>query len=224
MEVYIMKKLIFIIVLCISALSVNAQSNAQSLLQQILGNDATSGTLKNILEDVVGGAVSKLDLSLEGNWKYSEPQVQFKSDNLLAKAGGAASTAKIEASLNKLYGKIGLDESMTYTFNADSTFTQTVKIGSSVKNLKGTYSLDKENKIITLKYAALGKVGLGKISAIYANTGTSLALLFDATQMMGLMKKIVNTASTLTGKTSLAALSKVMDSYDGALLGYKMAK
>ncbi len=219
-----MKKLIFIIVLCISALSVNAQSNAQSLLQQILGNDATSGTLKNILEDVVGGAVSKLDLSLEGNWKYSEPQVQFKSDNLLAKAGGAASTAKIEASLNKLYGKIGLDESMTYTFNADSTFTQTVKIGSSVKNLKGTYSLDKENKIITLKYAALGKVGLGKISAIYANTGTSLALLFDATQMMGLMKKIVNTASTLTGKTSLAALSKVMDSYDGALLGYKMAK
>ena len=219
-----MKKLIFIIVLCISALSVNAQSNAQSLLQQILGNDATSGTLKNILEDVVGGAVSKLDLSLEGNWKYSEPQVQFKSDNLLAKAGGAASTAKIEASLNKLYGKIGLDESMTYTFNADSTFTQTVKIGSSVKNLKGTYSLDKENNIITLKYAALGKVGLGKISAIYANTGTSLALLFDATQMMGLMKKIVNTASTLTGKTSLAALSKVMDSYDGALLGYKMAK
>ena len=219
-----MKKLIFIIVLCISALSVNAQSNAQSLLQQILGNDATSGTLKNILEDVVGGAVSKLDLSLEGNWKYSEPQVQFKSENLLAKAGGAASTAKIEASLNKLYGKIGLDESMTYTFNADSTFTQTVKIGSSVKNLKGTYSLDKENKIITLKYAALGKVGLGKISAIYANTGTSLALLFDATQMMGFMKKIVNTASTLTGKTSLAALSKVMDSYDGALLGYKMAK
>ena len=216
-----MKKLVLIAVLCVSAISANAQNNAQSLLQQLLGNDATSGTLKNILEDVVGGAVAKLDLSIEGTWKYQEPQVQFKSENLLAKAGGAASTAKIEGNLNKFYDKIGLDESMTYTFNADSTFTQTVKIGSSVKNLKGTYSLDKEN---TLKYAALGKVGLGKINAIYANTGTSLALLFDASDMMGLMKKIVNTASTLTGKTSLAALSKVMDSYDGALLGYKMAK
>lgn len=219
-----MKKLIFVTVLCISALSVCAQNNAQSLLKQLLGNDATSGTLKNILEDVVGGAVAKLDLSIDGTWKYQEPQVQFKSENLLAKAGGAASTAKIEASLNKLYGKIGLDERMTYTFNADSTFTQTVKIGSSVKNLKGTYSLDKANKIITLKYAALGKVGFGKINAIYANTGTSLALLFDATEMMGLMKKIVNTASSLTGKTSLAALSTFMDNYDGALLGYKMSK
>lgn len=219
-----MKKLVLIAVLCVSAISANAQNNGQSLLQQLLGNDATSGTLKNILEDVVGGAVAKLDLSIEGTWKYQEPQVQFKSENLLAKAGGAASTAKIEGNLNKFYDKIGLDESMTYTFNADSTFTQTVKIGSSVKNLKGTYSLDKENKIITLKYAALGKVGLGNINAIYANTGTSLALLFDASDMMGLMKKIVNTASSLTGKTSIAALSKVMDSYDGALLGYKMAK
>jgi hypothetical protein len=44
--------------------------------------------------------------------------------------------------------------------------------------------LDKENKIITLQYAALGKIGLGKINAIYANTGTSVALLFDASEML----------------------------------------
>ena len=49
-----MKKLVLIAVLCVSSLSANAQNNAQSLLQQLLGNDATSGTLKNILEDVVG--------------------------------------------------------------------------------------------------------------------------------------------------------------------------
>lgn len=219
-----MKKLVLIAVLCVSSLFANAQNNAQSLLQQLLGNDATSGTLKNILEDVVGGAVAKLNLSIEGTWKYQEPQVQFKSENLLAKAGGAASTAKIEANLQKLYGKIGINESLSYTFNADSTFTQTIRIGSSVKTLKGTYSLHKGDKMITLKYSALGKVGLGKIHAIYANTGTSLALLFDASEMLGLMKKILNTASTLTGKTSLAALSKVVDNYDGVLLGYKMSK
>ena len=65
-----MKKLVLIAVLCVSAISANAQKNGQSLLQQLLGNDATSGTLKNILEDVVGGAVAKLDLSIEGTWKY----------------------------------------------------------------------------------------------------------------------------------------------------------
>ena len=208
-----MKKLFFMVVLCVSALSAGAQNNAQSLLQQLLGNDATAGTLKNILEDVVGGAVSKLDLSIDGTWKYSEPEMQFKSDKLLAQAGGAAATARIEASLAKFYGKIGMNESLSYTFNSDSTFVQTIKLGKSEKSLKGTYSLDKENKIITFKYSALG---LGKVSAIYANTGTSLALMFDATQLLNFLKKLSSLVSSFSsGKTGLTAVTVALSQYDG---------
>lgn len=219
-----MKKLFTILAVTLSVSVASAQSGVQSVLNQLLGSGANSGTVTSIIENVVGNAVSKLDLSIDGTWKYTAPEVQFKSDNLLAQAGGAAATTKIEATLLKLYGKIGINESLSYTFNSDSTFTQTVKIGSSVKNLKGTYSLDKENKIITLKYGSLGRVNLGTINAIYANTGTSLALLFDATKLMSFMKKVVSAASSVSGKASLATISTLLDNYDGALIGYKMKK
>ena len=219
-----MKRLFTIIAVALSVSVANAQSGVQSVLNQLLGSGATTNTVTSILENVVGGAISKLDLSIDGTWKYAEPEVQFKSDNLLAQAGGAAATTKIETTLSKLYGKIGINESLSYTFNPDSTFTQTIKIGSTVKNLKGTYSLDKENKIITLKYDALGRVGLGKINAIYANTGTSLALLFDASEMMSFLKKVISVVSSISGKASLATVSTLLENYDGALIGYKMKK
>lgn len=219
-----MKRLFTIIAVALSVSVANAQSGVQSVLNQLLGSGATTNTVTSILENVVGGAISKLDLSIDGTWKYTAPEVQFKSDNLLAQAGGAAATTKIETTLSKLYGKIGINESLSYTFNADSTFTQTIKIGSSVNNLKGTYSLDKTNKIITLKYDALGKVGLGKINAIYANTGTSLSLLFDASDMMSFLKKVISVVSSVSGKASLATVSALLENYDGALIGYKMKK
>ncbi len=219
-----MKRLFAIIALCLAVTAANAQSGVSSVLNQLLGKDATSGTVTSILEDVLGGAVSKLNLSIDGTWKYSQPEIQFKSSNLLAQAGGAAATTKIESSLKKLYDKIGINESLSYTFNADYTFSQTIKIGSSVKTLKGTYSLDQENKTITLKYQALGKINLGKINAIYANTGTSLAILFDASELMSFFKKVVNTVSSISGKTSIAAATAIIENYDGMLLGYKMKK
>lgn len=219
-----MKKLFTIMAFCLVANLANAQSGVQSLLNQLLGSDATSSTVTSILENVVGGAISKLNLSIEGTWTYTQPEIQFKSDNLLAQAGGAAATTKIENTLGKLYGKIGINSSLSYTFNSDQTFTQTIKIGSTVKTLKGTYTLDTDNKVISLQYAALGKIGLGKINAIYANTGTSLALLFDASQMLAFFKKVLTAVSSITGQTSLATITALLDNYDGVLLGYKMEK
>ena len=219
-----MKKVFAVLALSLAVFAANAQTGAQSILNQLLGQGATKDALTSIIENVVGGAVSKLDLSIEGTWTYSQPEVQFKSDNLLAQAGGAAATTKVENTLKKLYDKIGINRSLSYTFSSDSTFTQTIKIGSSVKTLKGTYTLDKENKIITLQYAALGKIGLGKINAIYANTGTSLALLFDASQMLSFTKKVLAALSSVSGVASISTITALIQNYDGMLLGYKMTK
>lgn len=217
-----MKRLFVAVVLCLAAIQANAQTGIESALKQILGSDASKNTVTSILENVVGGTLSKLDLPIEGNWKYSEPEVQFKSDNLLAQAGGAAATTKIEGNLAKFYEKIGLNSSLAYTFNADSTFVQTIKMGKSVKTLKGTYSLDKDNKTITFKYSALG---FGKVSAIYANTGTSLAFMFDATQLLNFLKKLSSLVSSFSsGKAGLTAVTAALSQYDGALLGYKMTR
>lgn len=219
-----MKKLFTIMALMLAVSAANAQTGIQSVLNQILGSGAASDAVTSILENVVGEAVSNLDLPITGTWKYSKPAVQFKSDNLLAKAGGAAATSKIETALSPLFGKIGMNSSFTYTFNSDSTFTQTIKIGSTVKTLKGTYSLDKTNNAITFQYSVLDKVGMGKLNAIYANTGSSFVLLYDATDLLNFFKKVLTTVSSLTGKTSLAAIVTMVDKYEGVLLGYKMTK
>ena len=217
-----MKKLFTVLALCLAVQVTNAQSGVQSVLNQLLGSGATTDVVSSIIENVVGGAVSNLDLSIEGTWTYSQPEVQFKSSNLLAQAGGAAATTKVENTLKKLYDKIGINSSLSYTFKSDNTFTQTIKIGSSVKTLNGTYTLDKESKIITLQYTALGKIGLGKLNAIYANTGTSLALLFDASQLLAFTKKVLSAVSSVSGVASLATVMALVDNYDGMLLGYKM--
>ena len=219
-----MKRIFTVLALCLAVQVANAQSGVQSVLNQLLGSGATTDAVTSIIENVVGNAVSKLDLSIEGTWTYSQPEVQFKSDNLLAQAGGAAATSKVESSLKKLYDKIGINQSFSYTFNEDNTFTHTLKIGSKVKTLSGTYTLDKENNIITLQYAALGKIGLGKINAIYANTGTSLALLFDASQLLAFTKKVLSAVSSVSGVTSVATVAALVENYDGMLLGYKMTK
>lgn len=219
-----MKRIFTVLALCLAVQMANAQSGVQSVLNQLLGSGATTDAVSSIIENVVGNAVSKLDLSIEGTWTYSQPEVQFKSDNLLAQAGGAAATTKVENTLKKLYDKIGINKSLSYTFKQDNTFTQTIKIGSSVKTLNGTYTLDKENKIITLQYAALGKIGLGKINAIYANTGTSLALLFDASQMLSFTKKVLTAVSSVSGIASVSTITALIQNYDGMLLGYKMTK
>lgn len=216
-----MKRLFIVIALCFAVSAVNAQTGTQSILNQLLGNGATGSTVTSIIENVLGSAISKLDLSIEGTWKYSSPEVQFKSENLLAQAGGAAATAKVENALKKLYDKIGFNSSLSYTFNADSTFTQTIKLGKSVKTMKGTYTLDKENKIITLKYFSSG---FGQLSAIYANTGTSLAILFDATKLLNFLKKASVLLGSASSSGSLAAVTAVINNYDGMLLGYKMTK
>ena len=219
-----MKRIFTVLALCLAVQVANAQSGVQSVLNQLLGSGATTDAVTSIIENVVGNAVSKLDLSIEGTWTYSQPEVQFKSDNLLAQAGGAAATSKVESSLKKLYDKIGINKYFSYTFKEDNTFTHTLKIGSTVKTLSGTYTLDKENNIITLQYAALGKIGLGKINAIYANTGTSLALLFDASQLLAFTKKVLSAVSSVSGVTSVATVAALVENYDGMLLGYKMTK
>ncbi len=215
-----MKKTLLVVLVGLIVTQVNAQSVLNSLLNKTLSKES----ITSIVESVAGQVVSKLDLSVVGTWKYSAAEVQFKSDNLLAEAGGAAMLTTVESSVGKLYAKLGMDEDYSFTFNSDSTFTQTIKVKSKPQTLKGTYSLDKENNLIVLKYQVLGKINLGKVSAIYANNGTSLSILFDAKELFNMLKKISAAASSLSSTATLAGLNAVVEQYDGMLLGYKMSR
>lgn len=217
-----MKKVLLFILLGVCVFRVQAQSS--SVLSSLLDKTLSKESITSIVESVAGKVVSELDLSVVGMWKYSAAEVQFKSDNLLTDAGGAVMLSSVEKSVDKLYSKLGIDKSNTFTFNSDSTFIQTVMIKSKVQTLQGTYSLDKENNIIVLQYKVMGKINLGKVSALYVNTGTSLSILFEADELLSMLKKIASVASSISTTSTLAGISAIIEKYDGMLLGYKLSR
>ena len=115
-----MKKIITILSLIaaimLTPLSASAQSASDILSKLGLGTVAN-----NILGS---GKVTIADI--EGNWDYVEPAVEFKSDNLLKKAGGSVASTTVVNKLRPYYKTIGIDK-MTLAVDSAGNFKMTVK-------------------------------------------------------------------------------------------------
>ena len=126
-----------------------------SALLFILPEKTEAQSLKDILKsetaqkviDAVKEATALKFEDLQGTWQYKGAACQFKSEELLQKAGGIALGETMEGKLEKAYEKAGIRTgNFSYTFNHDSTFT--CQIGK--KELKGTYAYDSSNQILKL--------------------------------------------------------------------------
>lgn len=137
------KNILFIAWIAIFSLTAS-NSQAQSL-KDLLNKDNISKVV-----NAITGTPETIDMT--GTWTYSGSAVEFESDNLLMKAGGAAAATMAENKLNEQLTKVGIKEGqMSFTFNADSTFTSTV----GKKKLSGTYSYNASTKQVDLKYLKL---------------------------------------------------------------------
>lgn len=85
--------------------------------------------------------------SLEGTWTYAGPDCKFESDNVLAKVGSEIAAQKVETEMTNILSKIGFKEGVTYTFNADGTYSSTV----NGRTTQGTYTYDSETNELALK-------------------------------------------------------------------------
>ena len=100
--------------------------------------DSQAQSLKDLLnkeniEKAVNAITGKSTASMEGTWTYAGSAIEFESDNLLQKAGGAVAANAAENKLNEQLARVGIKEGqMSFTFNADSTFTAKVGAKSSV--------------------------------------------------------------------------------------------
>jgi len=138
-----MKKSVFSLAFIATLLLVSANSQAQSLKD--LFN-------KENVEKVVSAVTGKNTVDMTGTWSYTGAAIEFESDNLLMKAGGAVAATTAEAKLNEQLSKVGIKPGqMSFTFNADSTFN--AKLGT--KTLKGTYVYDATEKHVTMKFVRL---------------------------------------------------------------------
>ena len=132
--------------------------------------------------------------------------------HLLMKAGGAAAATMAESKLNEQLSKIGIrDGQMSFTFNADSTFTSTV----GKKKLSGTYSYNASTKQVNLKYLKLLNLH-AKVNC----TSNSLELLFNSDKLLKLMSFI----GSKSNSTALKTVSSLADNYDGMMLGFQLTK
>ena len=193
-----------------STISVNAQS-----LGDILGGLGGNGNVGNVLGSVIEGVFTKTNLSLAdlvGTYQAQGPAVTFKSENLLQKAGGIAGAATIESKLNPYYEKYGLN-GMNLTVDQDANFTMKIKSLS----LKGTITKNDSEGTFDFNFNVAG-IKLGKFTAYIEKSGSNLKLMFDATKL----KNFISTVAGLTGNSMVSTVGSLLDSYDGACIGWKM--
>ena len=194
-------------------------ANAQGIGDILGGLGGNSGSSKSgvgdILSGVIEGVFTKTNLTLAdlvGEYQAQGPAVTFKSDNFLQKAGGIAGAATIESKLKPYYEQYGLNN-MTLIVDQDANFTMKVKSLS----LKGTISPQDSEGAFTFNFSVLG-INLGGFKAYIEKSGRNLNLMFDATKL----KSFISTVAKLTGNSMASALSSILDSYDGACIGWKM--
>ena len=195
-----------------------SSSSSSNVLGDILNTVAgatgsSSSEVGNILGNVisaVAGDVTTTASSVLGTWTYTEPAVQFESDNLLTKAGGAAVAQKVETKLAKYYKVVGIkDGTLKFTFNQDGTCTY----GVGSRSLSGTYTFDSETKTITIKTTT----GLS-VKTYVTVSGSTMSLCFDASKLLTLFTALSSKFSSLSTITSIAS------NYDGMKVGFKFSK
>lgn len=204
-------KRILIAIMVISTCQIATAQNLGDLLKGLGG----SGSSGNILSNVIEGVFTKTNLTVEdlvGEYQSQGPAVTFKSENLLQKAGGIAGAATIEAKLNPYYEKYGLN-GMTLTVDENAAFKMKVK----GMTLSGTITKNETDGTFDFNFKVVG-LNIGKFTAYVEKSGRNLNLMFDATKL----KSLISTIAKFTGNSMASALGSILDSYDGACIGFKM--
>ena len=188
--------------------------NLQSVYAQSLKDILNSSKVKDVVNLVTGNVIKFSDL--QGNWTYVEPACKMTSGALLKEASGSLVTSALEKKMVNVYTKLGIvPGNFSYTFNSDSTFTNT--IGKKV--LKGTYSLDEKSRVMTLNYMLAKTITIKSVDVQLVKSGEQVSLLFNTEKLI----KFLNVLSSALKKSNNTTAS-LMEGYDEILLGFEMKK
>ena len=205
-----MKK-IFFIIMAVLLSSQGAQMYGQSL-KDLLN--------KENLKNVVGTLVEELDVipeNIAGTWSYSGTAVKLTGDNTLTTAASSLLTGQIEEKLDGYLLKAGLkQDTFSYTFNADSTFT--TEFGKL--KFPGTYTFSSEGDSIELDYGKNGRLGGMTLKAEASVSLNTMELLFNADKLLDFIEKL----SSVAGDSGLGAISSLVGQYDGVKIGFELSR
>ncbi len=205
--------------------------SSSSNVGNILGNIATSvltgqdaasaatGAITNgsAISSIIGILTSGLSSSgnansIYGTWVYSEPAIQFESENALAQIGSGVVNNIVQNKLAPYYKKIGITPGkFSLTFNQDNTFVYTM----NGKQYNGTYTYDAKSKTANIQGSILS------LPTCYVTLSTSeLALTYDSSKMLNIAQAV----AAKSGNATLGAISDLSSTYKGMKTGFLFKK
>lgn len=207
-------KAIFLSIALMALPTANAQGLGDLLKGLGVGSEqsGTASTIGNILS----GIFSKSDLTVEdlaGQYESDGPAITFKSDNFLQQAGGIAGAAALETKLQPFYQKYGLN-GMKLVIDKEGNFTLTVK---NIP-LSGTVIARDDKGEFTFNIMAMKTMKIGQFTSYIQKSGNDMDLMFDAKKL----KELISTIGKISGMQIAKTMSTLLDSYDGANIGFKM--
>ncbi|MBQ9362993.1 MAG: DUF4923 family protein [Bacteroidaceae bacterium] len=184
-----------------------ATSSAKTSANEVIDAINTNSAISGIIGILTNGKASAN--TIVGKWTYAEPTVQFESQNLLAKAGGAIAGNAIVNKILPYYEKAGIKNGvMSATFNEDKTCS----IVMNGKTIAGTYTYDSSSNSLQVT----SQLGIKLLTAYVTLSSNQMAITFDSSKLLN----IATTLGAVSGNSTLSAISNIASSYDGMKTGF----
>ncbi|MBE6317204.1 MAG: DUF4923 family protein [Muribaculaceae bacterium] len=202
----------FIAFFCVIAALLMPMTTSCSTSRHNAGRDLHPDDVFTMTEDDIANETRRINLTLQGDWKYNAPSVGVSGKNLLAGIAKPIAKGKLKKKLKNAYKKIGLDKARPqFVFNVDGTCSMKL-MGASVK---GTYNYNPTTEKITFKWH-----GVPMNASLKRDGKKKLQLTFDADKLLNLMSLL----GRFSDSSTIKALSTLLDNYEDVMVGFELKK
>lgn len=202
----------FIAFFCVIAALLMPMTTSCSTSRHNAGRDLHPDDVFTMTEDDIANETRRINLTLQGDWKYNAPSVGVSGKNLLARIAKPIAKGKLKKKLKNAYKKIGLDKARPqFVFNVDGTCSMKL-MGASVK---GTYNYNPTTEKITFKWH-----GVPMNASLKRDGKKKLQLTFDADKLLSLMSLL----GRFSDSSTIKALSTLLDNYEDVMVGFELKK
>lgn len=202
----------FIAFYCVIAALLMPMTTSCSTSRHNAGRDLHPDDVFTMTEDDIANETRRINLTLQGDWKYNAPSVGVSGKNLLAGIAKPIAKGKLKKKLKNAYKKIGLDKARPqFVFNVDGTCSMKL-MGASVK---GTYNYNPTTEKITFKWH-----GVPMNASLKRDGKKKLQLTFDADKLLKLMSLL----GRFSDSSTIKALSTLLDNYEDVMVGFELKK
>ena len=202
----------FIAFFCVIAALLMPMTTSCSTSRHNAGRDLHPDDVFTMTEDDIANETRRINLTLQGDWKYNAPSVGVSGKNLLAGIAKPIAKGKLKKKLKNAYKKIGLGKARPqFVFNVDGTCSMKL-MGASVK---GTYNYNPTTEKITFKWH-----GVPMNASLKRDGKKKLQLTFDADKLLKLMSLL----GRFSDSSTIKALSTLLDNYEDVMVGFELKK